>query len=148
MRGSICLIWNRLVLIHTQGKTHTHKSYDFWFRCLIDLWLILICSNWLRRKVFITYLTMKWNFSKLCSYHISKWVLHFEDNLFVRSGDYELAKHLKELRYCAQWFSVKRLWSPYTLSIRSKSILVQEIRHKFGLFYFNIKLVILSFLHQ
>ena len=44
-------------------------------------------------------------------------------------------------------FIVKRLRSPYTLSIRSKSILVQDIRHKFGWFYFSIKLVIFSFLH-
>ena len=75
---------------HTKGRRHTHKDFWFWFLKVQRLVFVLICSNWLRRKVFITYLKLKWSFLDECSYHISRWVLHFEDNLFVRSGDYKL----------------------------------------------------------
>jgi hypothetical protein len=38
----------------------------------------LFVLNWLRRKVFITYLTMKWNYLDLCSYHISDGLQHLK----------------------------------------------------------------------
>ena len=64
--------------------------------------------------------------------------------------------HLKELRYCAQCLIededfVKGSRSTYIFSFGYKfgvTWLVQDIRHKFGLFNFFIKFVILSFLHQ
>lgn len=64
--------------------------------------------------------------------------------------------HLKELRYCAQCliedeYFVKRLWSTYIFGFGYKfkvTWLVQDIRHKFGLFYFFIKFVIFGFLHM
>ena len=64
--------------------------------------------------------------------------------------------HLKELRYCAQCLIededfVKRLRSTYIFGFGYKfkvTWIVQDIRHKFGLFYFFIKFVIFGFLHM
>jgi hypothetical protein len=64
--------------------------------------------------------------------------------------------HLKELRYCAQCLIEdedfdKRLRCTYIFGFGYKfkvTWLVQDIRHKFGLFYFFIKFVIFSFLHM
>ena len=64
--------------------------------------------------------------------------------------------HLKELRYCAQCLIededfVKGSRSTYIFGLGYKfkvTWIVQDIRHKFGKFYFFIKFVIFGFLHM
>lgn len=122
------------------------KSFDFWY---LVYWFLngykgsFLFLNWLRRKVFITYLMMKWSFTGLC------FIIPFQCGVTCSCVQVTTNwQTLEGVTLLCSVFIVKRLRSPYTLSIRSKSILVQDIRHKFGWFYFSIKLVILSFLQQ
>ena len=86
-------------------------------------------------------------FIKVVSYHILNVPIRFK--MLVCSFKWlRIDKTLEGVTLLCSVIIVKRLRSPYTWSRRSKSYLVQGIRHRVGLFYFNIKLVMIIFLQQ